>query len=75
MNAYETLIAECAAKAGAVESLAHIEAWMRIEHPTLDGLSPAAFRAAVFDAIDCVRAVTPAENDALAASYGLRPSR
>jgi hypothetical protein len=48
----------------------HVEAWMRIEHSTLDALSPQAFDAEVGAAIECVNASTLAENDALAESYG-----
>ncbi len=71
---YTTLIREYAALLGyAGTDPAHIEAWMRVEHGTLDALSPARFRAEVLVAIDCVRAAAAADNDALAASYGLRP--
>ena len=38
-----------------------IEAWMRLEHPTLNGLGPA----------QCVKAATNADNEALAKSFGL----
>ena len=70
---YATVIREHAAALGFLGADAvHIEAWMRIEHPTLDALSPAAFRREVAAAIECARASTLAENDALAASLGLR---
>lgn len=50
-----------------------IEAWMRLEHGTLDALSPAQFRREVKVAIACIDATTPAENAALARSFGLEP--
>jgi hypothetical protein len=73
---YTMLIREHAALLGfAGTNPAHIEAWMRTEHGTLDALSPAQFRTEVLVAIACVRAAAPAENDALADSYGLTPAR
>ena len=70
---YASTIREHAAALGFLSAdPAHVEAWMRIEHPTLDALSPAEFRREVAAAIACVRASTLAENDALAASLGLR---
>lgn len=50
---------------------AYVEAWMRLEHPTLDNLSPAQFEAEARVAIGCVLASSAAENLALAKSYGL----
>ena len=49
----------------------HVEAFMRVEHPTLDHLSPERFRAEVDLSIACV--VEAGEDDAedLAASLGL----
>jgi truncated hemoglobin YjbI len=71
---YETAIREDAALLGVPGiNPAHIEAWMRVEHGTLDALSPAQFRDEVLVAVACARASTSAENDALAASYGLTP--
>ena len=49
----------------------HVEAWMRLEHPTLDGLSRRAFDEAVQEALACARAAGPDESEALAASFGL----
>ena len=51
---------------------ATIEAWMRLEHGTLDGLSPSRFRAEVATSIECADASTPAENTSLCESYGLQ---
>jgi hypothetical protein len=52
---------------------AHVEAWMRLEHPTLDGLSPERFAGEVRVAVDCIQAAGDEECDALARSYGLQP--
>ena len=49
----------------------HIEAWMRLEHPTLDGLSAAEFEREVDEAAALVRAAGTTESEALAASFGL----
>ena len=49
----------------------HVEAWMRLEHPTLDGLSRAEFDIALDEALACARAAGAAESEALAASFGL----
>ena len=49
----------------------HVEAWMRIEHPTLDALSPAEFRAEALAAADCTTDAGPTPSEALAASLGL----
>jgi len=49
----------------------HIEAYMRVEHPTLDGLSLQTFMKEVQIGVECVRdgGVGAAEN--LAESFGL----
>ena len=61
---YKTMIREHAALLGfAGTDPAHIEAWMRVEHGTLDALSPAQFRAEVLVAIDCVCAAASADNE------------
>jgi hypothetical protein len=49
----------------------HAEAWIRLEHPTLDGLSAAEFERGVEEALLCIRAAGPDESEALAASFGL----
>ena len=49
----------------------HIEAWMRLEHSTLDGLSAAEFAREVDEAAALVRAAGTTESEALAASFGL----
>ena len=49
----------------------HVEAWMRLEHPTLDGLSAAEFEREVDTAVLAISTAGPAESEALAASFGL----
>lgn len=49
----------------------HVEAWMRLEHPTLDGLSRAAFEREIDIAMAAIAAAGPIESEALAASFGL----
>lgn len=49
----------------------YIEAWMRLEHGTLDALSPSQFHAEVMQATECVKASSRRENESLAKSYGL----
>ena len=49
----------------------HIEAWMRLEYPTLDGLSREEFRDAVYEAIRAWREAGPDGSEALARSFGL----
>ena len=49
----------------------HVEAWMRLSHPTLDGLSRSEFLSAMYEALGQVQDAGPDESEALAASYGL----
>lgn len=49
---------------------AHIEAFMRLEHSTLDGLSREQFASEVRIACECIDA-DPAMAPRLAASFGL----
>jgi len=44
---------------------------MRLEHPTLDGLSPSRFRSEVSVSIECIMAGGEANAEQLAKSYGL----
>jgi hypothetical protein len=53
------------------EHPAHVEAWMRSEHGTLDAIDPFAFARAIKTAAERVRAAGRDENDELARSYGL----
>lgn len=68
---YQKMIAEILTDMGRDDSPRHVEAWMRIEHPTLDGLSPLAFAHEVRIASDCARAAEVGESDSLADSMGL----
>jgi hypothetical protein len=52
-------------------SVRHVEAYMRVGHPTLDGLSALTFREEVRLAVLCVEAVALVKSEALARSYGL----
>lgn len=47
----------------------HVEAWMRIEHGTLDALTRERFAAEVAIACDCIDA-DPKGSESLAVSYG-----
>ena len=49
----------------------HVEAWMRLEHPTLDRLSRAEFEREVDIAVVAIATAGPDESEALAASLGL----
>lgn len=49
----------------------HIEAFMRCEHGTLDGISPDQFNAEVQTCAACVGKVGQEQSESLAASYGL----
>ena len=49
----------------------HVEAWMRVAHPTLDGLSRSEFVTAMYVALGQVQDAGPTESEALAASFGL----
>jgi hypothetical protein len=49
----------------------HIEAWIRLAHPTLDGLSRSEFVCAMYEALAQVQDAAPTESEALAASFGL----
>lgn len=70
---YQTLITTMMADAGTIEVAdpRHIEAWMRIEHPTLDALGLPEFAAEIQMAIACVRAEPLAISEELARSIGL----
>ena len=71
-SAYYDRIREIVAAAGAIGTdPRHVEAWMRLEHSTLDGLSVDGFRREVIIALECIKCSPFAENEALAVSYGL----
>ena len=72
MKGYAASIREDAAAIGHIgANVRHIEAWMRLEHSTLDGLSRVQFRVEVATAIDCIAASSDTENESLARSFGL----
>jgi hypothetical protein len=72
---YRDLIREDAAALGyAGADPRHIEAWMRLEHSTLDILSREQFRTEVGVAITCMRLADVSESEALADSFGLPQS-
>jgi hypothetical protein len=69
---YQQLIRECAARLGRVGvDGRHIEAWMRSEHGTLDGLGPRRFRDEVEVAIALIDRAGTEQSEALARSFGL----
>ena len=49
----------------------HVEAWMRVEHATLDGLSRAEFINDMYAALAATLEAGPEESERLAASFGL----
>lgn len=49
----------------------HVEAFMRLEHPTLDHLSRVEFAREVRVAVACVDECLPGQAEAIALSYGL----
>ena len=49
----------------------HVEAWMRLEHPTLDGLDLIGFKKAAYAAADAAIDAGAAESEVLAQSFGL----
>ena len=69
LSSYQRLILEL--EPGTDHDPRHIEAYMRLEHPTLDGLSRAAFHREVLIALDCLQATTKQDAEALAQSFGL----
>ena len=73
MSYYQQLIREAMPE---IERLAaadprHVEAWLRLEHGCLDGLSRQQFTEEVAIALQCVAAAPTADSEALAASFGL----
>jgi len=69
---YQQTIREMAAALGYVGiNPRHVEAWMRIEHSTLDWMDRNRFRDEVEIAIACIRHAGPDKSESLAQSYGL----
>ena len=48
----------------------HIESWIRIEHPTLDGLGYNRFRNEIFIAVECIDETGQEASEQLAVSMG-----
>ena len=73
MSIYGQMIRETMARSGHVGAAdpRHIEAWMRLEHGCLDGLSRQQFTDEVTIALQCIAAGPLGDSEALAASYGL----
>lgn len=68
MKTYQERIAEIV---GPSVDPRHVEAWMRIEHGTLDQLSASAFVCDVMVAMRCISAAGVEQSEELARSYGL----
>lgn len=70
--AYDQTIREVLAEIGQVGAAdpRHIEGYMRLEHPTLDGLARWQFRAEVEIALACIAADGLENAEACAQSYG-----
>jgi len=70
---YTQALREALARAGRIGAAdpRHAEAWMRLEHGTLDALSPDQFQREVEIALACIAAGPLADSESLAQSYGL----
>lgn len=76
MSGYASLIRELLVERGATGyDPRHVEAYIRLEHRTLDGLSRKQFKWEVGIAVECIRQVTAEEGiesvEVLANTYGL----
>jgi hypothetical protein len=73
MSYYQQAIRETMAGLGRVGAAdpRHVEAWIRVEHGVLSGLSKSRFTAEVKTALDCIAAVPISESESLAQSFGL----
>jgi hypothetical protein len=69
---YAQMIREVMARIGQIGNAdpRHIEAWMRVEHGTLDGLCKERFAKEVKIALDCIRESGIATSESLAKSMG-----
>lgn len=72
MKSYRERISETLARAGFIGQYdpRHVEAFMRGEHPTLDGLSTSEFGREVLSAAKCVDAGGKALAEDVAQSFG-----
>ena len=73
MSHYQDVIRQEMARMGRVGAAdpRHVEAWMRVEHGTLNGLSPRRFAKEVSIALGCIAAASTQESESLAQSFGL----
>ncbi len=73
MSCYQQKIRETMAAAGRIGAAdpRHVEAWMRLEHGCIDGLSRSQFTQEVKIALECIAAGPVSDSEALATSYGL----
>lgn len=69
---YAEMIRESAAKQGFLgANVRWVEAWMRGEHPCLDGLTRGQFDREVRAAIQCIQEAGPEMSEAVAKSHGI----
>ncbi len=70
---YSQTIREAMARSGRIGAAdpRHVEAWMRLEHGCLDGLSTGQFAAEVEVALACIAAGPVSASESLAQSLGL----
>ena len=73
MSHYQDVIRQEMARMGRVGAAdpRHVEAWMRLEHGTLDALSPRQFDTEITIALDCIAAGPISDSEQLAESMGL----
>jgi hypothetical protein len=73
MSTYQQMVRDSLARSGNIGAAdpRHVEAWMRLEHGCLDGLSRQQFADEVIIALQCIAAGPLADSEALAASLGL----
>lgn len=76
MSIYRTMINAILAEIGRSEvESRHVEAMMRVEHPTLDALSAARFRREVIESVAAIDQAGPDLTEQIAESYGLGVGR
>ncbi len=70
---YQSRIREDLARAGVIGRYdpADVEAWIRVGHSTLDGLSASEFRREINEACACIEEASADETRAVRESFGL----
>ena len=68
---YRKMIEQVLAQLGETADPRHVEAYIRVEHPTLDHLSAERFRSEVRIALSCIEMEGEAGAETLARSFGL----